>query len=518
MDKDGKDKDVSLDAYEALETIGSGSYGRVVRVRRKSDGRLLVWKEVNYGRMSDKEKQLIVSEVNLLREFRHPNIVRYHDRIIARETRRLYIVMEYCQGGDLAQVIKARKRAARPLEESQIWQILLQLCLALRECHCRKQGKVLHRDIKPANVLLSGGGDLHVKLGDFGLARILSENSRFAYTNVGTPYYMAPEQVDELPYDEKCDIWSLGCVIYELCMLHPPFEASNQLSLATKIKEASPEPCHSYSPELCAIIERLLVKDRTSRPSIEELLELPAISLRLKERKVAEALVSLKRKEDELRRWSDELKAKELALVERERVVAEQERRSNGCCLCSPPAGCVSPAALLFGRISPPCLKADLTSPTGNSAPQTISRQKAALPKNRRDPSPKATSSPGHSSMGAELGTPAVHLSPPTIDSLPEASPGYLAEDRASPRAGVDGQQDPSDPADRACGACRPPIPRKQHSSCPSGQAAPPSRHRGHAGRVKAGSSMKAGSSGGPDPVAAPEDQTSLYKAFKVAR
>lgn len=92
--------------YEKIEDIGKGSFGVVSRIRRKADGRTLVWKELNYGKMSDKEKQQLVSEVNILRELHHPNIVRYYDRIIDKEQTKIFIVMEYCSGGDLAQRIK----------------------------------------------------------------------------------------------------------------------------------------------------------------------------------------------------------------------------------------------------------------------------------------------------------------------------------------------------------------------------------------------------------------------------
>jgi NIMA (never in mitosis gene a)-related kinase len=92
-----------MDKYEVISEIGKGSFGRVYKVMRKQDGRILVWKELNYGKMQEKEKQMLVSEVNILRELRHPNITRYYDRIIDKESAKLYIVMEYCAGGDLAQ-------------------------------------------------------------------------------------------------------------------------------------------------------------------------------------------------------------------------------------------------------------------------------------------------------------------------------------------------------------------------------------------------------------------------------
>lgn len=183
-----------LKDYEVLETIGRGSYGYCRKVRRRRDGRILVSKELYYGEMSEAEKQLVVSEVNLLREFRHPNIVRYFDRIIDRSSSIIYIVMEYCEGGDLASFIKRCKERGRGYgaEESFVWRCLDQLCSALRECHCRSPAgrAVLHRDLKPANVFLDR--DKNVKLGDFGLARVLNHDNSFAKTFVGTPYYMSP--------------------------------------------------------------------------------------------------------------------------------------------------------------------------------------------------------------------------------------------------------------------------------------------------------------------------------------
>jgi NIMA (never in mitosis gene a)-related kinase len=118
--------------------------------------------------------------------------------------------------------------------EDVIWKIFMQIILALKECHEHKiLGKILHRDIKPGNVFFDANNN--VKLGDFGLSRILSEESQYAQTNVGTPYYMSPEQINEASYDEKTDIWSTGCVLYEMVALKPPFLASNHLALATKI-------------------------------------------------------------------------------------------------------------------------------------------------------------------------------------------------------------------------------------------------------------------------------------------
>lgn len=90
-------KKFKMENYEKIGTIGKGSFGIVCKIKRKSDGRILVWKELNYGKMSEKEKQQLVSEVNILRELRHPNIVRYYDRIIDKNKSAIYIIMEYCE-------------------------------------------------------------------------------------------------------------------------------------------------------------------------------------------------------------------------------------------------------------------------------------------------------------------------------------------------------------------------------------------------------------------------------------
>ena len=115
------------------------------------------------------------------------------------------------------------------------------MLLALEYCHSRgpdekgKGGKVLHRDIKPANIFINNSN--HIKLGDFGLSREMGEHSEFAQTHVGTPYYMSPEQVRNMNYNEKSDIWSAGCLIYEMAALKRPFEAGNHLALAKKIED-----------------------------------------------------------------------------------------------------------------------------------------------------------------------------------------------------------------------------------------------------------------------------------------
>ena len=230
-------REMSKDQYEVLEPLGTGSYGSVFKLRRKSDDKILVWKEINFGGMCEKEKSQLVAEVNILRELRNPFVVRYHDRIVDKPKTRLYIIMEYCSGGDLGRIIKKCKRDRTNLDEGLIWKIFAQCVLALKDCHRRQENgetkPILHRDLKPANILLDASQN--IKMGDFGLAKELSSQNRLAQTNVGTPFYMAPEIINEKEYDEKSDIWALGCLMYELAALRPPFDGTNVCTLAIKI-------------------------------------------------------------------------------------------------------------------------------------------------------------------------------------------------------------------------------------------------------------------------------------------
>ncbi|KAM8726139.1 serine/threonine-protein kinase Nek2 [Acanthopagrus schlegelii] len=328
-----------VEDYEVLYTIGSGSYGRCQKIRRKSDGKILVWKELDYGTMAEGEKQMLVSEVNLLRELKHPNIVRYYDRIIDRTNTTLYIVMEHCEGGDLSSLISRCIKERRYLEEQFILRVMAQLTLALNECHRRSDGSatVLHRDLKPANIFL----DIrqNVKLGDFGLARILNHDTSFAKTFVGTPYYMSPEQMNRMSYNEKSDIWSLGCLLYELCALSPPFTAYNQKELSEKIKEGKFRRIpYRYSEELNVLLSKMLNLKDYLRPSVESILQSSLLADAVAEEQ-RKAQVRLRRKSAETDRplnkpaeptsasAAAELRLREQALRDREKALKEREER-----------------------------------------------------------------------------------------------------------------------------------------------------------------------------------------------
>jgi len=333
-----------LSDYDILEVIGNGSFARCSKVMHKSTKQIYVWKELEYGQMSDKEKQMLVDEVNILRGLHHPNIVRYYDRIIDHSSRTIYIIQEHCDAGDLAMLIKDHKFSKKVIPEDFIWSVLSEIASALYACHRKEKGaRVLHRDLKPGNIFLSsidGRPDkswsnlsgLSVKLGDFGLARVLHDQSVFAQTHVGTPYYMSPEQVQYESYDEKSDIWALGCILYEMGTLQPPFRAERYTQLARKIQKGEYRDFGNISKELATLISQMLKVKPAERPSISQILNLPRVQLTAKKIQVERRYLSAKkhellqrRKEREIKEWSLKLKREQNRLHEKEKSLQEQK-------------------------------------------------------------------------------------------------------------------------------------------------------------------------------------------------
>ena len=283
---------------------------------------MMVWKAMEYGTASERVKKAIVVEVNALRELRHPNIIRYVDRVLDKKNYVIYLIMEYAEGGDLAQYIAKCRKQRRYIDEDLIWRVLTQLLLALHECHSRK---ILHRDIKPGNVFLDT--NKNIKLGDFGLARTLGKDSLFAKTTVGTPYYMSPEQVRGSAYNAKSDVWSLGCLIYEMATLQPPFLANDYNRLVVKIKEGRYRRLPStYSDDLNKVIKAMLELSTTRRASVRSLMEFPPIALRLRERKISQQYAAVKKREATVTTQETEISAREQSILDREAAVASKER------------------------------------------------------------------------------------------------------------------------------------------------------------------------------------------------
>uniref|UniRef100_UPI00398F50D3 serine/threonine-protein kinase Nek3 isoform X2 n=1 Tax=Pristiophorus japonicus TaxID=55135 RepID=UPI00398F50D3 len=252
-----------MDTYTVLKVIGEGSFGRALLVQAHNDSQQYVMKEIHLSK-DPSGLQRSRREAILLAKMKHPNIVAFTDSFEADG--HLYIVMEYCDGGDLTQKLLQRKEKLFP--EETVLNLFVQICLGMKHIHDKR---VLHRDIKSKNIFLTKNGV--IKLGDFGSAHLLNSPMAFAHTYVGTPYYVSPEIWENKPYNNKSDIWALGCVLYELCTLRHPFQSNSWKNLILKICKGSytPIPRH-YSYELQYIIKQMFKKNPKDRPSVSTIL------------------------------------------------------------------------------------------------------------------------------------------------------------------------------------------------------------------------------------------------------
>lgn len=167
--------------------------------------------------------------------------------------------MEYCDGGDLHHKIKKREE---PIPEQEVKEGFIQLAMAMRYIH---KHRILHRDLKSQNIFLHGEGQM--KLGDFGIAKLLTATKDYAKTMVGTPYYLSPEIIEEKPYNFSSDIWSLGIVLYEMLTLRHPFDASSLHFLAVKILNGKYPPPAGYSEEMGDLVRAMLSREPQHRPT-----------------------------------------------------------------------------------------------------------------------------------------------------------------------------------------------------------------------------------------------------------
>ena len=259
--------------YERVRVLGRGSYGAAVLVRRRADGQRFVMKEVDVSHMGARERDASELEARVLQNLRHPNVVRCHSSFLSR--RKLCIVMEWCQEGDLYGLLK--KQRGQLLDEDRVLDLFVQTALAIKHCHDRK---LLHRDIKSQNIFLAKGGI--VKVGDFGVAKVLDSTCAMASTAIGTPYYLSPEICQNRKYSFKTDIWSLGCLLYEMTTLQHPFDAASLALLCRKIVRGTYPPVNlKYSRGLRDLIGKMLQKNPFERPTIHEVLNTPVVRGRI---------------------------------------------------------------------------------------------------------------------------------------------------------------------------------------------------------------------------------------------
>jgi NIMA (never in mitosis gene a)-related kinase len=259
--------------YLIKDKLGVGSYGVVYKVLKRGDKKYSVLKQISLFNMDKHEIQEVKNESKILASLNSNFIVRYYESFMDNDT--LYIVMEYCDGGDLCNFLNNQTKFGKMMSEERIWKFFIQISLGLAYIHHKK---ILHRDLKTLNIFLTK--DDKLKIGDLGVAKVLSQTN-FARTFVGTPYYLSPEICEEKPYNEKSDVWALGCILYELATFKHPFNANNQGALILKILRGKYDPISSkdYSSELANMINLLLEKSYFIRPSMSEIIKHPSIKI-----------------------------------------------------------------------------------------------------------------------------------------------------------------------------------------------------------------------------------------------
>lgn len=260
--------------YAFIKKVGEGSFGAAILCQHDTDKERdtkAIVKMIDISRASKQEKDDALKESKVLASLKHPYIVRYRESF--NEDGWLCIVMDYCEGGDLSGRIKNARQSSKIFPQDQVVRWFTQAILALKYIH---DLHILHRDLKSGNFFLSKSGN--IKMGDFGIAKVLECTAACAQTQIGTPYYLSPEICHGKNYAWSSDIWSMGCILYEMCARKVPFDAPDLKSLIHKItKEPAPEIPADYSVGVRNLGKELLDRDPNKRPPAAEILKRPVV-------------------------------------------------------------------------------------------------------------------------------------------------------------------------------------------------------------------------------------------------
>ena len=261
---------IMMDNYKQIKLIGKGSYGSVFQVQKISNQKIYALKKIKSPQFNDKyEITNLVNELKILCFHECDYLLKCCD--IFYKNKYIHIVTNYAKYSDLSVYLDKFKKNNKKLLEKNIWLIFIKTCYGIQYLH---DNNIIHRDLKPANILLDENNSILIS--DFGISKII-KNQPFFKTVIGTPYYISPEMYNNIKYDNKIDIWALGCILFEMATLSVPFHGNNIKSLKKNIIKGhfNDDKLNYYSPDIKHMISLMLNKNYYSRPSIHDIIHSP---------------------------------------------------------------------------------------------------------------------------------------------------------------------------------------------------------------------------------------------------
>ena len=255
--------------FKLISKIGTGAFSTVYKALRTIDNKHYALKKISLSSLSEKERENAFNEIRILSQIHSPHIITYKDSFYDKASNMLYLITEYCEYGDLEQEIQNHIKHQVYFNEGELLKVLEQILIGLHALH---SNKVLHRDLKAANIFICKEHFDVVKIGDLNVSKVLNVFT-MKNTQTGTPYYASPEVWNNKPYDYKSDIWSLGCLFFEMAALKAPFTAKSMKELYGMVMNGKVgEIPRRYSDNVRSIVNMCLRKDDKMRPTAEELL------------------------------------------------------------------------------------------------------------------------------------------------------------------------------------------------------------------------------------------------------
>ena len=260
---------IDSNEYKIIKELGEGGNGKVFQVLNEKNNKFYAIKKISMNNLEENYIKLIKNEAEILSSIDDEHIVKYYGS--SEVNNNFYILMEFCKGLDLKKFINKYKERKEFINEKIIYIIVLDLCLGIKVI---QNHKLIHRDLKPENLFIDD--NYKIKIGDFGVSKKLETNKNFAYTSVGTNFYMAPEVIKGEEYNNKVDIWSFGCIIYELFTLEVCFQSESLLGFVENIinKEHGKIDLNKYNHKWQDVIDLLLKKKHNERPDIDEIYQI----------------------------------------------------------------------------------------------------------------------------------------------------------------------------------------------------------------------------------------------------